>query len=102
MIKPTRVGTFISLPELGEPKPTLREVVQIAKTINKTAGLTVLGQMSLFLGAATIKEDLDSDGDVRRKVQEHLIRTTISERRIRILKDKLLTAQYGQPRSVPP
>ena len=95
MIKPPRVGTFISLPELGEPKPTLREVIQIAKTINRTAGLTVLGQMNLFLGAATIKEDLESDRDVRWKAQEHLIRTTVSERRLRILKDKLFTAHLS-------
>ena len=95
MIKPFKVGTFISLPELGEPKPTLREVIQIAKTINRSAGLTVLGQMNLFLGAATIKEDLESDRDVRWKAQEHLIRTTVSERRLRILKGELFTAHLS-------
>ena len=92
MITPTRVSSFISLPELGEPKPTLREVIQIAKTINRAAGLSILGQMNLFLGAAAIKEDLEDDVDVRWKAQEHLIRTTVSERRLRILKANLLTA----------
>ena len=92
MIEPTRVSSFISLPELGEPRPTLREVIQIAKTINRAAGLTILGQMNLFLGAAAIKEDLENDFDARWKAQEHLIRTTISARRLRILKDHLLTA----------
>ena len=92
MIKPFKVGSFISLPELGEPKPTLREVIQIAKTINRSAGLKVFGQMNLFLGAATIKEDLESDLDVRWKAQEHLIRTTVSDRRLRILKGQLFAA----------
>ena len=92
MLKPPRLGAFISLPELGEPKPTLREVIQIAKTINRSAGLTVLGQMNLFLGAASIKENLDSDSDAKWKAQEHLIRTTVSERRLRNLKDKLFAA----------
>jgi len=54
MIKPPRVAAYISLPELGQPKPTLRDVVQIAKTINRSAGLTVLGQMNLFLGACRV------------------------------------------------
>jgi hypothetical protein len=67
-------------------------VNQIAKTVNRSAGVTVLGQMNLFLGAASIKEDLESDRDVRWKAQEHLIRTTVSERRLRHLKDKLFTA----------
>ena len=92
MIKPTRGGSFISLPELGEPKPTLREVIQIAKTINRAAGLTVLGQMNLFLGAAAIKENLESDFDARWKAQEHLIQTTVSERRLKILKGNLSEA----------
>ena len=95
MIKPTRVSSFISLPELGEPKPTLREVIQIAKTINRAAGLTVLGQMNLLLGAAAIKENLESDFDARWQAQEHLIRTTVSERRLRILKDNLFTAHLS-------
>ena len=95
VIKPTRVSSFISLPELGEPKPTLREVIQIAKTINRAAGLTILGQMNLFLGAAAIKEDLESDSDARWKAQEHLIRTTVSERRLRILKGNLFTAHLS-------
>ena len=92
MIKPPRVGAFISLPELGEPKPALRDVVQIAKTVNRNAGLTVLGQMNLFLGAASIKEDLAKDPDAKWKAQEYLIRTTVSERRLKNLKDKLFTA----------
>ena len=95
MIKPPRVSSFISLPELGEPKPTLREVIQIAKTINRAAGVTMLGQMNLFLGAAAIKEDLESDFDARWKAQEHLIRTTVSERRLRILKGNLFTAHLS-------
>ena len=95
MSKLPRVSSFISLPELGEPKPTLREVIQITKTINRAAGLTVLGQMNLFLGAAAIKEDLESDLDVRWKAQEHLIHTTVSERRLRILKEHLFTSHLG-------
>lgn len=92
MIKPPRVGAYISLPELGQPKPTLRDVVQIAKTINRSAGLTVLGQMNLFLGAASIKQDLEKDADARWKAQEHLIRTTVSDLRLKILKAKLFKA----------
>jgi hypothetical protein len=92
MIKPPRVGAYISLPELGELKPTLRDVVQIAKGINRSAGLIVLGQMNLFLGAASIKEDLDKDPDAKCKAQEHLLRTTVSARRLAILKNKLFSA----------
>ena len=92
MIKPPRVGAYISLPELGEPKPTLRGVVQIAKGINRSAGLIVLGQMNLFLGAASIKADLDKDPDAKWKAQEHLLRTTVSVRRLTILKSKLFSA----------
>ena len=95
MSKLPRVGSFISLPELGEPKPTLREVIQIAKTINRAAGLTMLGQMNLFLGAAAIKEDIESDLDVRWKAQEHLIQTTVSDRRLRLLKENLFTAHLS-------
>ena len=51
--------------------------------------------MNLFLGAATIKEDLESDREVRWKAQEHLIRTTVSERRLRILKGQLFTAHLS-------
>lgn len=92
MIKPPKVAAYISLPELGQPKPTLRDVVQIAKTINRSAGLTVLGQMNLFLGAASIKQDLEKDADARWKAQEHLIRTTVSDLRLKILKAKLFKA----------
>ena len=61
MIETPKVAAYISLPELGEPKPTLRDVVQIARTINRDAGLIVLAQMNLFLGAAAIKQDLEKD-----------------------------------------
>jgi hypothetical protein len=88
MIKPPKVGAYFDLTELGEPKATLRDVVQLAKTINRTAGLTVLGQMNLALGAAVIKEDLNNDPDARWKTQELLIRTTISDRRLKHFKDK--------------
>lgn len=95
MITPTRVSSFVSLPDLGEPTPTLREVIQIAKTINRGAGLTTLGQMNLFLGAAAIKENLESDYDARWKAQEHLIRTTVSEQRLRNLKANLFSAHLS-------
>ena len=91
MIKPPRFGTYFDLTELGEPQPTLRDVVQLAKTINRTAGLTVLGQMNLALGAAVIKEDLNNDPNARWKAQELLIRTTVSDRRLKQFRDKFPT-----------
>ena len=51
--------------------------------------------MNLLLGAAAIKENLESDFDARWQAQEHLIRTTVSERRLRILKDNLFTAHLS-------
>jgi len=97
MIETPKVAAYISLPELGEPKPTLRDVVRIAKTINRDAGLIVLAQMNLFLGAAAIKQDLEKDRDAKWKAQGHLIRTTVADRRLKILKAKLFKALSPGP-----
>lgn len=89
MLRAPRVGAVVDLAELGEPKPTLREVIQIARRVNRAAGLTVLGQLNLLLAAAALKERLDSNGDAVWKAQELLIRTTISQSRLNQLQWKL-------------
>ena len=89
MLKNPRAGLVIDLPLIGDPKPTFREVVQIAKRINRDFGITMLAKMNLLLGIAAIKEDLSGDTDVRWKTQERLIADTVSERRLNQLKDKI-------------
>jgi hypothetical protein len=96
MLKPPRIGRVIDLPLIGEPRPTLREVVQLAKTINRDAGTKVLAQMNLFLGVAAVREDLDRDPDARWKAQERMIAATVSQRRLRQLKDKLGNAHLRE------
>lgn len=99
MLKNPRAGLVIDLPLIGDPKPTLREVVQIAKRINRDLGITMLAKMNLLLGIAAIKEDLSGDADVRWKTQERLIVDTVSERRLnqRMAAIKLV-ALFGDPR----
>jgi hypothetical protein len=92
MHRPPRVGAVVALPELGEPRPTLADVVRLAKQINRQAGLTMLGQFNLLLAAAALRERLDSDEDARWKAQELLLRTTISQRRLNQLRGKLQDA----------
>lgn len=89
MLKPPRIGRVIDLPLIGEPRPTLREIVQLAKTINRDAGVKVLAQMNLFLGVAAVQEDLERDADARWKAQQSMVAATVSERRLRQLKAKL-------------
>jgi hypothetical protein len=89
LLKNPRAGLVIDLPLIGDPKPTFREVVQIAKRINRDLGVTMLAKMNLLLGIAAIKEDLSGDADVRWKTQERLIADTVSERRLNQLKDKM-------------
>src|SRR3989442_13915004 len=89
LLKPGRIGTVIDFPQIGDPKPTFREFVQIAKRINREAGLNILGQLNLMLSIAAIKEDLESDADIRWKTQELLIGTTISQPRLNQLKRRL-------------
>ena len=47
MIHPPKLGIFIDLPLIHEPKPSLAEVIRLAKAINREAGLALLGKMNL-------------------------------------------------------
>jgi hypothetical protein len=96
MLKPPRIGRVIDLPSIGDRRPTLREVVQLAKTMNRDAGVKVLAQMNLFLGVATVQEDLERDPDARWKAQERMIAATVSERRLRQLQNKLGNAHLRE------
>ncbi|MEK7994087.1 MAG: hypothetical protein AAB403_09815 [Planctomycetota bacterium] len=92
MLKPPRIGTIVDLPQLGDPAISFRQVVHIAQGINRTAGITLLAQLNLLLGVAAIKEDLNTDPNVRWQAQDLLLRTTISQRRVNQLRDKLRSA----------
>jgi len=79
-------GTYISIDQLGYPRASIRDCVQIAETINRRAGLIILGMYNLALALASIRK---GDGDDRLKAQEALLRNSVSESRLRDLKAKL-------------
>lgn len=76
------IGKFIDLQVLGLPKPTLRDVIQIAATINRRSALPLLGQINLLLSTAAITHAMEGDSKARARVQEMLLRDTISQRRL--------------------
>lgn len=88
MLKPPTLGTVIDLPQLGDPPLSFRQVVHIAQSINREAGLTILGKINLLLGVAAIREDLGSDRSIRAEVQKSILRDTISVRRQNQLREK--------------
>lgn len=96
MLITPRVGRVIDLPLIGDPKPSFREVVQIAKRINRDLGTKMLAQMNLFLAVAAIQEDLERDNHARWKIQERLIATTVSEERLQQLKHHLRAAHLRE------
>ncbi|HWW83892.1 MAG TPA: hypothetical protein VNZ26_09845 [Vicinamibacterales bacterium] len=90
MINPPKLGIFIDLPLIHEPKPSLAEVVRLAKTINREAGLALLGKMNLALSVAALDDELNDGTNSRLpRVQQMLIRDTISRRRLVQIKSAL-------------
>jgi hypothetical protein len=82
-------STYISLDQLGHPKASVRDVVQLATTINRQRGLTILGTYNLALSLSAIKDGGTPDMAQRLASQEALLRNSVSERRLRELRDKL-------------
>jgi hypothetical protein len=99
MLRPPTFGLVIDLPRLGEPRPTLKQAVQFAKTINREAGLSLLGRINLLLGVAGIKDALSDDDEEKTalgNVQGMLVRDTISRQRFTQLKHRLGAARLSE------
>lgn len=84
-----RLGTIVSLDQLGYPPPTLRDAMQLAARINRDAGLNIIGMFNLVQSIATINGRLTGDLSARVRVQEWSLSQCISARRLRELRDKL-------------
>jgi len=82
-------GLYISIDQLGYPAASIRDVVQMAKTINRDAGLIVLCTYNLLLSLASLRPELTGEASDRLTAQQALLRNSISEKRLRELKDKL-------------
>src|SRR5712692_7921412 len=87
-----RLGTIVSLDQLGYPSPSLRDAVQLAARINREAGLNIIGMFNLVQSVATISGTLTGDLSPRVRVQEWSLGQCISTRRLRELRDKLKDA----------
>ena len=61
----------------------------MAKTINRDAGLIILGTYNLLLSLASLRSALTGEVSERLAAQQALLRHSISDQRLRELKDKL-------------
>jgi hypothetical protein len=84
--------TFVSLQELGHPKPRIEEAIQLVRTLNKEAALTLVTRINVDLCLA----GLSRDPETRNKTQERIISNIISERRLNELKEKVRAARVDQ------
>lgn len=84
--------TFVSLQELGYPRPSISDAIKIRERVNKRAGLLTLAKMNIDVCLADIPRNLNT----RREIQEKIIRNIISERLRRELADKLKTARVDE------
>lgn len=82
-------GIHVSMDQLGHPAASLRNVVQLAKAFNRDAALVILGTYNLALSLSALREHMDGGQGERLAAQQALLRNSISERRLRELKDKL-------------
>ncbi len=82
-------GVYISIDQLGYPRASVRDAVRLASTLNRDAGLVILGLYNLALSLASIKGREEGLRSERFDAQEALIRNSISEKRLRELRDKL-------------
>ena len=82
-----RWGTYISIDQLGYRRASVRDVVQLASTINRDAGLIILGMYNLALALASMKDGQEQQTE-RLNVQSALLRNSISEKRLREMKAK--------------
>lgn len=82
-------GVYVSIDQLGYPAASVRDVVQLAKSFNRDAGLVILGTYNLALSLSAVRERLDGGRGERLRAQQALLRNSISEPRLRELKDKL-------------
>src|SRR5437870_11578631 len=80
-----RWGTYISIDQLGYRRASVRDVVQLASTINRDAGLIILGMYNLALALASMKDGQEQQTE-RLNVQSALLRNSISEKRLREMK----------------
>lgn len=91
------VGKFIDYGVLGLSRPTLRDVIDMASTINRRSGLVVLGRINLLLSVAGIARSMDKDGDAPTRVQGLLSRYTISQQREAEIKQALWAKSELKP-----
>ena len=85
-----RWGVYISLEELGHPRASIRDAVGIASTLNRDRALVILGTYNLALAVASMRGVSE-----RVNAQEALLRNSISESRLRELRDKLGNANLA-------
>src|SRR5713226_3093507 len=77
---------MISLPDLGEEKLSLSDVVEMAKRFNQVAGMEFLARLNLWLSLA----QLSADSIVRVETQKEVIRRVSSPARL-----EQLTSAFG-------
>jgi hypothetical protein len=81
---------YISIDQLGYPRASIREVVQLASTFNRDAALRIIGMYNLAVSLAATK--FEGRQDERLKVQTALLRNSISARRLREMQGRFFNA----------
>ena len=79
-------GLYISIDQLGYPRASVREVVQLASTFNRDAALRIIGMYNLAVSVTATK--FEGREDERLKVQTALLRNSISAGRLREMQGK--------------
>lgn len=86
-------ATVISLTQLGYPRPSIRDAIRLAQTINRRAGLNILSLFNLCLSWAAIRSRMYGDRTARESVQKKLFAGVIAERRLAEIKSKIGSAR---------
>jgi hypothetical protein len=63
-------GIYISTDQLGYPAASVRDVVQLAKTFNRDAGLVILGTYNLALSLAALRVGLEGGAGDRQAAHQ--------------------------------
>jgi hypothetical protein len=81
----TNIAAFISLQDLGYPKPTFRDAVNISRGVNRRTGIAILAKLNVDICLANFTHNLK----IISNTQIRVISQIISERHQRELADKL-------------
>ncbi len=79
------VITVVSVTELGDPQPGLRDAIQLAKTVNKRAGLLSLARLNIDQSLANLRREWVT----RRDIQSQILRQVLSRKRLDQLQQRL-------------